>query len=81
MSFRTDAEYRAMGIPNASQFDWRVEPERLTNKQIYARKRWREKLSKEGKSQAAIQKALLTRENPHVDLSAYGITNSERAGR
>ena len=70
-----------MGIPNASPFDWRVEPERLTNKQIYARKRWREKLSKQGKSQIEIQKAQITRKNPTVDLNAYGITNSERAAR
>lgn len=81
MSLRTDAEYRALGLPNQSPFDWRVEPEQLTREQIYARKRWREKLAKQGKSQDSIKKALITRENPTVDLSAYNISNSERASR
>lgn len=81
MGMRTDAEYRAMGIPNQSPFDWRVDSVPLTRKQIYMKERWKKQMAERGQTTNSVKKAQITRQNPTVDLSAYSVTSSEKAPR
>lgn len=79
MSIRTDSDYKRMGIPNQSPFDWRVEPEQLSKAQIYAKQKYQKKLA--GRTPAETLKAQITRKNKLVDLAAHSISKSERAPR
>ena len=79
MSLRTDTDYKRMGIPNQSPFDWRVEPEPLTRAQIYAKQKYQKKIA--GRTPAETLKAQITRKNKTVDLSAHSSSKSERASR
>lgn len=74
MCIRTEAEYRALGIPNQSPFDWRLQP-------VYVP----QKRKKANPDQVAARreqiKQQILRENRFVDIHAYGLSNSEKAPR
>lgn len=76
MSIRSEGEYRALGIPNQNPFDWKADPV------VVVTKRKHKKVVPEqvAARREAIKKQLL-RENLFVDLNAYRLSNSERAGR